>query len=433
MKTFQTVVLGIFGAFIVVGIIVIASYGKFGGSNSKKNIPAEGVVWGTLEATKVSEVIRKFNEAYDNILKITYQQFPEETFDVLLTEALAEGRGPDLIIVASDKLLLHQQKIYPTPFEVLSERSFRDAFTQGSEIFISPQGILALPLFSDPLVLYWNRTIFNSEGISFPPKLWEEVSALSPKLTQADSTHAITRSSIALGEYRNISHAKEIMATLIMQAGNPITIRRGEEFQSILTDRLGFPENPADAAIRFYTEFANPLKPSYSWNRSLIDSRESFIRGDLAMYLGFASELFLIQERNPNLNFDVTRIPQVRDAVDKSTFGKIYGMAILNQSRIKPNAFQSATILSDTFSSNLWSEIFSLPPVRRALLSRLPNDPFMAVFYQESLIARGFFDPNPSGSGAIFQTLIEDVTSGQSSVSRAVSDANSRLNAIIKR
>jgi ABC-type glycerol-3-phosphate transport system substrate-binding protein len=151
------------------------------------------------------------------------------------------------------------------------------------------------------------------------------------------------------------------------------------------------------------------------------------------MYLGFASELFLIQERNPNLNFDVTRIPQVRDAVDKSTFGKIYGMAILNQSRIKPNAFQSATILSDTFSSNLWSEIFSLPPVRRALLSRLPNDPFMAVFYQESLIARGFFDPNPSGSGAIFQTLIEDVTSGQSSVSRAVSDANSRLNAIIKR
>lgn len=431
MKTFQTVLLAVFGVFIVAGVIAVASFGKFGGSGDK-DVPAEGVIWGTLSEELMLRAFNLFNEDNDNVLRATYKQFPEETFDAELTNALAEGRGPDLIIITNEQLLTHEGKLFPVSFETYSERMFRDTFTEGSEIFIGPTGTLGLPILVDPMVMYWNRTLFNIEGIARPPKLWEEVTALVPKLTKADSSFNVTQSTIALGEYRNVSHAKEIFTTMIMQAGNPISVRTNTGFQSILNDRLDLTEVPADAATRFYTEFSNPVKPSYSWNRSLPDSREAFIRGDIAMYLGFSSELFSIQEQNPNLNFDVTRMPQVRDAVDKSTYGKVYAVALLNQSAIKANAFRTATILSGGTMAPLLADIFALAPARRTLLAQVPTDPYKTVFYQDALIARGFYDPKPSETSAIFGALIEDVTSGRLPVSQAVSQADGKIDRLFK-
>lgn len=432
MKTFQTILLAVFGFFIVAGVIAVASYGKFGGSGDD-NVPAEGVIWGTLDDDLMLRVFNLFNDDNDNILRATYRQFPEETFDTELTNALAEGRGPDLVIITNEQLLTHEGKLYAVPFETYNERTFRDTFTEGSEIFIGPSGTLGLPILVDPMVMYWNRTLFNIEGIARPPQLWEEVTALVPKLTKSDSLFNVTQSTIALGEYRNVSHAKEIFTTMVMQAGNPVSVRTSTGFQSILNDRLDLSEVPADAAARFYTEFSNPVKPSYSWNRSLPDSRESFIRGDSAMYLGFSSELFSVQEQNPNLNFDVTRMPQVRDAVDKSTFGKIYAIALLNRSAKKANAFRTATILSGSIMAPLLADTFSLAPTRRALLARTPTDPYKTVFYQDALIARGFFDPNPAETNAIFGTLIEDVTSGRLPVSQAVSQADGKIDILFGR
>jgi ABC-type glycerol-3-phosphate transport system substrate-binding protein len=430
MKTFQTVLLAVFGFFIVAGVIAVASYGKFGGFGNT-TVPAEGVIWGTLDQNTVQGVIDLFNQDNDNTLNITYEQFSEDTFDDTLTEALAEGRGPDMIIIGNDRLLQHEKKLYAIPFASLSERLFRDTYIEGAELYIGQTGIVALPILIDPMVMYWNRTLFNSAGIARPPKLWEEVTASVPKLTKSDSAFNITQSAVALGEHKNVLHAKEILATMIMQAGNPITIQSNGRFQSILNDRLDLPEVPADAATRFYTEFSNPVKPSYSWNRALPLSKDAFVRGDVAMYLGFANELFGIQEQNPNLNFDVTRMPQVRDAVDKATFGEVYAIAVLAQSKKIPNAFVAATTLAGPIASPLWSDAFALPPARRDMLSQVPTDPYKTVFYQDALIARGFYDADPVQTDTIFASLIEDVTSGRLSVSQAVSEADGRMDRLL--
>lgn len=431
MKTFQTVLLGIFGFFIVAGVIAIASYGKFGGGSSDGSVPAAGVVWGTLDGAVIESALTKYNQANDNTLGITYRQVSESTFDQELTTALAENRGPDMVLLTSDRLLQHERKIFAIPYENYPERTYRDTFTQGTELFLSPSGVLAFPILVDPMVLYWNRILLNAEGIVRPPQLWEEVLSLVPKLTKSDSSFNITQSIIALGEYENVTHAKEILATMIMQAGNPIVIRRGDgQYQSILNNTLNLPEAPADAALRFYTEFANPVKPAYSWNRSLPSSQTAFIRGDSALYLGFASELFDIQAQNPNLNFDVTRMPQVRDAVTKTTFGTMYAVAILNQSANKAGAFSAALTLANPGMVQYFVDAFALPPVRRDMLGQAPTDPFMTVFYQDALIAQGFFDPDRNQSAQVFKRLIEDVTSGRSSLSSAVSEASGRLNAL---
>lgn len=431
MKSFPTIILAIFGVFIVAGVVAIASFGKFSSFGSDE-ILAQATLWGTLDAGKVDSVINLYNQDNKNALQVTYQQFSEEEFDTKLTEALAENRGPDAIIISNDRLLKHEKKIYAVPFESVPERSFRDTFTEGSELYIGTNGILAFPLLVDPMVLYWNRTLFNAAGIAKPPSLWEEVTALVPELTKSDTSRNISQSAIALGEYRNVAHAKEILSLMIMQAGNPITIRTSGVLQSILSDRLNFPEIPADSAVRFYTEFANPVKPSYSWNRSLPSSREMFLRGDLAMYLGFSSELFGIQEQNPNLNFDVARMPQVRDSVQKSTFGTIYAIAVLNQSPRKPNAFQAIKLLTGNAVVQLWVDAFGLAPARRDMLATPPTDPYLTVFYRDALISKGFFDIDPVQTDAIFRSLIEDVTSGQVSINQGVGQADGKMDKLLE-
>lgn len=431
MKSFPTIILAIFGVFIVAGVVAIASFGKFSSFGSDE-ILAQATLWGTLDAGKVDSVINLYNQDNKNALQVTYQQFSEEEFDTKLTEALAENRGPDAIIISNDRLLKHEKKIYAVPFESVPERSFRDTFTEGSELYIGTNGILAFPLLVDPMVLYWNRTLFNAAGIAKPPSLWEEVTALVPELTKSDTSRNISQSAIALGEYRNVAHAKEILSLMIMQAGNPITIRTSGVLQSILSDRLNFPEIPADSAVRFYTEFANPVKPSYSWNRSLPSSREMFLRGDLAMYLGFSSELFGIQEQNPNLNFDVARMPQVRDSVQKSTFGTIYAIAVLNQSPRKPNAFQAIKLLTGNAVVQLWVDAFGFAPARRDMLATPPTDPYLTVFYRDALISKGFFDIDPVQTDAIFRSLIEDVTSGQVSINQGVGQADGKMDKLLE-
>ncbi len=426
MKTFQTILLAVFGFFILAGVIVIATFGRGGGDG--EDVPAEGEVWGTLSSSFVEKVVSDFNLANDSVLTVTYREFPPDTFNQELIEALAAGRGPDAVIFTEDFIASYEDKLYPIPYESFSERLFRDTYIEGAELFLSAGGILGFPIAVDPMVLYWNRSLFNTARIPTPPSYWDELVGLREKLTTTDNSFNVLQSVIALGEYRNVTHAKEIIAMLIMQAGNPIVIRDAQgRADVILAESLNLPEAPAESALRFYTEFANPVKPVYSWNRSLPPSIDMFTRGDLALYLGFGSEVATIQERNPNLNFDVTAVPQIRDSSLATTFGTTYAIGLMKASDNLAGAFRVATILSSADAARLWSNVAGVVPARRDLLTEVPTDKYKTVLYAEAPIARGFLDPDPSLSEGVFADLVETITSGRDPVSRAVGDAQIRL------
>ena len=49
---------------------------------------------------------------------------------------------------------------------------------------------------------------------------------------------------------------------------------------------------------------------------------------------------------NPNLSFDVTSIPQIKETTNKRTYGEIYGIAVSNRSTNLATAFSVANVLS---------------------------------------------------------------------------------------
>lgn len=428
MTKFQIILLSVFGVFIVGAVMVFALY-QGGGAGAA---PATVTIWGDISGEEFNLLLNTTASLRDPGLTIRYVQKPEASIDQEFTEALARGEGPDLIILPQDKLWKNRSKLMPMPYSSISERDFQRAFVEEGELLLDEAGIYGLPISIDPMVLYFNRDLLSAAGYARPIEYWDEIYTVTTKLTRRDAAGNLIESTVALGETRNIPNAKEILTLLFLQAGTPITGITQGELRSELAQNLGRTVLPAESALDFYTQFSNPAKSFYSWNRALPDAQTRFTSGDLAYYLGFASELRTIRNKNPNLNFAVATVPQSRASGQKITFGRLRSISI---SRATPNSEAALRALLSLVSKELakpLSEILSLPPARRDLLSETPNDAVMPVFYEAALQSRGFLDPNERATRTLFNSMIDSVTSGRSRTLEAINTASRELETLIQ-
>jgi len=65
-------------------------------------------------------------------------------------------------------------------------------------------------------------------------------------------------------------------------------------------------------------------------------------------------------------------------------------------------------------------------------LSAKPKDVYKSVFYDSALLADSWLDPSASETDRIFQSMIEDVTSGRLRISSSVSRASNSIDTLLK-
>ena len=421
MSKFQLILILFFGLAIGVALVIMA-ISKGGSSASVGNV----VIWGTEDQGTFDAFVKSVYEK-DETVSVTYVQKSRSAFDQSLITAIADGVAPDAILLPESSILKYQDRIYQIPFANYPLRQFKDTFIQGAEIFLGQTGVIALPLSVDPLVMYWNRDIFANAGIALPPKYWDETLLLPKVLTKKNQNGTLNQSALALGEYFNIENSKNILSGLFMQLGNPLVYKSGQgQFASSL------PENPSVvSALRFYTDFSNPTSPLYSWNRSMSNDKNSFVGGKLAIYFGKASELRNIRDKNPNLNFDVSYFPQLRDSDVRIVPASLEGLAVMKNSRNLAGALAVAVKLSNADSAKKWSDISLLPPLRRDLLASKPSDSFLSIFYDSALWAKGWLDPNQNSTSAIYSDLVENVTTGGKNYQDALKEAGDKISNLL--
>ncbi|MDP1625199.1 MAG: extracellular solute-binding protein [bacterium] len=424
MSRFQLIFTGVLIACAVFGVALFA----LNRTNNSGEAP-QVVLWGTFPHSLMSGFLGDARLEYRDQLNVVYVQKQAATFESELIASLARGQGPDMVLWPQDLILKQADKFFVVPFENYSERTFKDSFIEGSELYLVPGGVIGLPFSVNPMVMYWNREIFGEAGVSLPPTTWNELYALAPKVIKKDVGGGISQAMVAMGSSANIVHYKDMLALLSMQAGTPIVAR---DARGIVTSVFGVSQGqvPGEQAINFFTEFSNPSKPAYTWNRSLMNDRDMFIAGKLAMYFGYASELQGIRSANPNLNFDVAVIPQASGRT--ATFGHMTAFAFLKSSPNIGPSVSAAAILTGSNLQNLWASKSGLPPVRRDLLASTPGSAYTAVFYRSALMARAWLDPNREATNIVFERLVDNVTSGRYRASQAVSAASSEIDSIIR-
>jgi ABC-type glycerol-3-phosphate transport system substrate-binding protein len=283
--------------------------------------------------------------------------------------------------------------------------------------------------------MYWNRDIFSRHAVAQPPRYWNELFQIASSMTERKDNGDIQVSGVALGETTNVNHAKDIIAAMIMQAGGDVIARNDQGKLEVRLQKSDSQSlSPAQSAVRFYTDFANPTSKLYSWNKSLPNSLDMFVNGDLAVYIGTASELKTISEKNPNLNFDIAPLPQVKAAADARllTTGSIYVLAITKTGQNSTGAMQIAQMFSNAKVGEMLEKIMGIPSSQRALLSPDPKDPLTTTLRAAAIRLKTWYDPDPEKTQDILFRMIDRVTTGEERISESVQRADSELKILIR-
>lgn len=428
LRPFQIALLALFAILAVVGIILLSGYAP-SDSEEEQAYGDRVLIWGTLDAAVFRQVFDDIETQNKGFEVVEYRQIDQSTFNSVFVNAIAEGVPPDLVLLPSSELVKNRSKLLALSYDSVPLRSFKDTYVDAAEIFTRSDGVYALPLAVDPMVMYWNRDLFASNGLAQTPTSWEYiVSTVVPKITRRDNNRNILQSALAFGEVRNVRNAKEVLLLLALQSGSKMVYEsNGQYVVEINTSAAGSGLPPLEAAVQFFTNFSNTNSSLYSWNRSQTLDRNAFASGDLALYMGYGSEASSLQRQNPNLNFDVASVPQGASATIRRTYGEVYGFAIPKAASNPQGAYLAANVLTQAETSDALSSSFGLASARRDVIAEGSSNSFRQVVLNSALIARSWLDPNTEATDTIFQDMIEDVTSGRESLSVAVRDGEQKV------
>ena len=418
MNKVQLILIPIFILATIAAVLIFSGAGP--GLNQKSGKGSEIKFWAPYPRAKMDFALEGYRRMNSG-LKLIYEEKENQSYYSEIIDGLASNSGPDIFALNQERILKFKDKIFEIPFEAFNLRKFKDSFLGAGEIFLSKSGILGFPLFIDPVVLYWNRDLFGNDGFSRPPQTWDEFLTYSQALTKIDSNKNILQSGSALGEFSNVLRAKDIISLLILQGGSPIVERETLEVKL----------ESAESAVRFFNQFRDSRKKTFSWAKNLPLDKEFFLQGKLAMYFGFASEYREFKEKNPYLNFDAALVPQVRGAKTKITYAKIEALAVSKLSVDKKLDFNLINYLISPEAQKSLQEEFFTPSVLNSLLAFPVSDPTMEIFRQSALISRVWIDPEPEKTYLIFKDMNEGAASEKKGIEELVRDAGEKLKSLL--
>ncbi len=412
------------GIFATVLAILIFS-GKISVGDKKNTPQGDVVLWGTLPETEMNAIVQSFNPQAKTYA-VRYKYIPSADFNQRVLEGLASGTGPDMILAPYQTILSQSERIYPFS---ISEKSFKDTFVDGASILLTPQGALGLPVAIEPMVLFYNRTLFSKHGIVSPPLFWDDVLTITPSLTIREGGRFL-ESSIALGT-PSVPYAKDIIMAIVKQLGqSPILAlanQAGETYYSIQVNEpvvQGGDILPLATVNRFFTQFGDAGQTTYTWSQGEINATDKFVAEKLAMYIGYSGELSTLRARNPRAQFEMTYLPQTKGYNTFATGMRMHAIATLKTTK---NPTAALTIQAQFSGSGVSPSLSAIVGGVPALRAYAGTTGLSEVVARSMLVAQGWYDKYDKETTVYTSTMISDIINYRYGVTDASSIFVSRL------
>ena len=407
----------------------------------------------TDEPSDFSELIEAYQKDHPNVT-IRIRNVRLEEYRQLLTEAWADDRGPDIFSIPSTWVgeFLSKNKLQEMPesttmmYEVVinaekNEREYqsktdisptlRDIKTKFIDVVypdvVRNDKIYALPLAIDTLVLYYNRDLLNNARIAEPALDWTQFKEDVKKLTITDKKGNIFQSGTSLGLVDNVENAFDIVSLLMMQ--NRSSMECGDSF--CIGGSTPDGRSPGMDALVFYTDFANPYKDVYSWNKDMPNSLEAFADGKVAYFLGYAYQNEQIKARNPSLNYYISTVPQIEGTSKEVNFASYYVEVVSKKGQHQNEAWDFVKYITNEKNVTTYLNKTKKPTAIRSLIKTQEEDPDMAPFAKQLLTAKNWYHGRDFESAKqVLNNLVIDVlnSSEGASLKELEQDANEKLN-----
>ena len=395
--------------------------------------------WGTFDDRSFYDTaISAFEKANPNV-KIVYKEYDFADYEKELIDSFAAGTGPDIWLMHNTWLPKHADKIQPLPQETLKGekaplftlKDFQDQFVDVALNDLTENGqIYALPIYVDTLALYYNRDLFNTAGITSPPKTWDEFNDDVKNLTVLDSRGNITRSGAAIGTADNINRSTDILTLLMLQSGVKMT---NDSHTTATFSQSVNGEDVGQRALQYYTDFANPSKSVYTWNDQQHYSIDAFVEGSTAMMFNYSHQIATVRSKSARFNFGIAPAPQIAGTPVAVNFANYWAPTVSKQSKNPITAWKFLVYLSSTGGDASYVNASDRPSARRDLLEQQKSDPDLGAFAQQALSARSWYQIDNSAIETIFAGMINDVNFGRASVRDALDAAESKVNVLMAR
>ena len=227
------------------------------------------------------------------------------------------------------------------------------------------------------------------------------------------------------GTNKSINRGTDLLNLLMLQTGTKMV---EDDFS-----RASFDSPEGLEALNFYTNFANPSSPNYTWNESLAYSMDSFAAGETAMMFNYSHQIAFLKEKNPFLNFRVIPILQPQNKVQEVNYANYWGLAASSKTPNREIAQDFILFLTaNPQNSNAYLNLTGKPPALRGLINQYLSDPELGVFAKQALTARSWPQIDNSTVENIFSEMIESVLTGKLSAKRALEEAEGRVNNLMQ-
>ncbi|MBI4099041.1 extracellular solute-binding protein [Candidatus Parcubacteria bacterium] len=398
---------------------------------SDKNKAATVEVWGVFDDTDAFKPLIDAYRALRPNVRVSYRKMDArdpKRYEQELLEAFAAGRGPDIFFIHHTWLKRYREKLRPLPEDLMALREFKETFVDVAVEDLTRDGqIYALPLYVDTLALYYNQDMLNSARLSKAPATWTEFNAAVPKLVSVDArTGAVTRAAATIGTAKNINRSTDILALLMLQSGTAIVDRKTSQVVMDESKQLnGQAHRPGLNALEFYTAFTDPGRSVYTWGvgSSFHWSVDAFAEESAAMTFNYAYQLPVIRQKNPNLRFGISGMPQIENRTIDVNYASYWAPAVSFQSRNARAAWEFLVFASGKDAVVSYLKATQRPPARRDLMETFRSDPNLGVFAEQALTARSFYQYDSSQVEQIFADMIEAVVKREKTLNDALETA----------
>ncbi|MFH1866942.1 MAG: extracellular solute-binding protein [Patescibacteria group bacterium] len=325
---------------IIIALLILIApliYSIFINKGEKELLQSAKLEWWRItdKPSDLSAIIADYQIRHPQV-SVNIKNIRPEEYELALLNAWAKDQGPDIVSLPVTGWRARQENLLPAPATLKVPYVTYEGFKKEmvvhrgttrvpttkelGELFVDTVKadtvvdgkIYGLPLALDTIVLYYNRDLLNKANLPQPASDWTEFKDHVSTLALIDKTGNFIQYGAALGEADNIPLAFELLSTLMMQNGTPMTNAAASKatFDQAITP-TGQEYIPGEDALRFYTDFSNPTKEVYSWTEQESKSLDAFINGQLAYYFGFTSDLAIIRKQAPRLNISLTTFPQI--------------------------------------------------------------------------------------------------------------------------
>ena len=432
---------------LVTAMLFLSGFGcRVNQEQEQAKLPPENLEWWGVwyDTSDTAPLIDAYQKVYPHVA-VHYRKLREEEYEQKMLEALAEDRGPDIFTIPSTGIQQYKKRIAPlsettavsfrprnekgelqkiitqtTPS--LTVRDLRANFAPLIKNDVLLEGkIWGLPLSVNVMALYYNKQLLDESELYDPPANWSEFTVHVKKLTKIETDGTITQSGASLGAASNIPQAPDILALLMMQTGVKMLGQSGAVFQKEVEEASGT-YNPGLAALKFYTDFANPSKGIYTWNETLPPALSAFEQGKTAFFIGYNYHLPLLKRDALGVDFGIAAIPQPAGSTATINIANYWVETVSAKSAHKDRAWHFLQFASsEKNASQLIQAKSASIPVLKSLLNTPPKDGAMKIFYTSALTAESWYrGKNYSAAQGALNEMITTTLKGDATAQEAL-------------